>query len=195
MVFPTSPTVGQVFSSGGRSWVWTGSTWDAPAGSPFVAPGLTLVTSQSFTAQNTVIFNNIFSSLYDSYQIITNLTASGGGHDGTFVLRGAGTNSTTNYQVAYIQTNTSAAVNGFFNGSAASCQIGRFDTAGGLSVMTLHNPAQAQRTFGVIQGVDTSMFTRYTTAMHTTATAYDGAQFNFNSGTGSIRIYGMRNAL
>jgi hypothetical protein len=30
MVFPTSPTVGQVFSSGGRSWVWTGSTWDSP---------------------------------------------------------------------------------------------------------------------------------------------------------------------
>jgi hypothetical protein len=30
MVFPTSPIVGQVFTSGGRSWVWNGSTWDAP---------------------------------------------------------------------------------------------------------------------------------------------------------------------
>jgi hypothetical protein len=30
MVFPTSPVVGQVFTSGGRSWVWNGSTWDAP---------------------------------------------------------------------------------------------------------------------------------------------------------------------
>jgi hypothetical protein len=30
MVFPTSPTVGQVFTSGGRSWVWNGSTWDSP---------------------------------------------------------------------------------------------------------------------------------------------------------------------
>jgi hypothetical protein len=31
MVFPTSPTVGQVFSSGGRSWVWSGATWDSPS--------------------------------------------------------------------------------------------------------------------------------------------------------------------
>jgi hypothetical protein len=30
MVFPTSPVVGQVFSSGGRSWVWSGATWDSP---------------------------------------------------------------------------------------------------------------------------------------------------------------------
>lgn len=27
--FPNSPTVGQVFTSGSRSWVWTGAVWDA----------------------------------------------------------------------------------------------------------------------------------------------------------------------
>jgi hypothetical protein len=41
MVFPTSPIVGQVFTSGGRSWVWNGSTWDSPArDNPTIVSGL-----------------------------------------------------------------------------------------------------------------------------------------------------------
>lgn len=28
MDFPASPTVGQSFTVGNRTWVWTGSTWD-----------------------------------------------------------------------------------------------------------------------------------------------------------------------
>jgi hypothetical protein len=41
IVFPTSPTVGQVFTSGGRSWVWNGSTWDSPArDNPTIVSGL-----------------------------------------------------------------------------------------------------------------------------------------------------------
>jgi hypothetical protein len=30
MDFPNSPVVGQTFSSGSRTWVWTGTTWDSP---------------------------------------------------------------------------------------------------------------------------------------------------------------------
>jgi hypothetical protein len=54
MVFPTSPTVGQVFSSGGRSWVWTGSTWDSPRTDnlqnlPSLSGGNTFTGVQNFT--------------------------------------------------------------------------------------------------------------------------------------------------
>jgi hypothetical protein len=50
IIFPTSPTVGQVFSQGGRSWVWNGSTWDSPSN-----PDLTtsLATKANLTGGNT----------------------------------------------------------------------------------------------------------------------------------------------
>jgi hypothetical protein len=163
---------------------YNGSSWVSPF-------GMTLIEARSFTSQNSVIFNNVFSSLYDGYQIITNLTAAGAGHDPSFTLRVGGTPSSTNYEIAYIQTK-SAAVNGFENLSGGAAQIGRFDTAGGLSVMTINNVAVAARTFAVVQSLDSSMFNRFTTWMHTTATAYDGVEFGFNSGTGTIRIYGIR---
>lgn len=55
MVFPTSPTVGQVFSSGGRSWVWTGTTWDSPRTDnlqnlPSLSGGNTFTGNQTFNS-------------------------------------------------------------------------------------------------------------------------------------------------
>jgi hypothetical protein len=35
--FPNSPTVGQEFTVGDRTWTWTGSTWDAVPGTINVA--------------------------------------------------------------------------------------------------------------------------------------------------------------
>ena len=183
----TSPVEGQLtyLEDTNQYQGWNGSAWVTESS------GLILISSQSFTSANAVIFNDVFTSLYDSYQIVTSLTSAGAGHDAGFVLRVATVNAITNYQIAYVQTKTSV-VNGFENLSGIAGQIGRFDTAGGLSVMTIHNPALAQRTFATINSVDSGMFTRYTSNMHTTATAYDGLQFNFNSATGSIRIYGLR---
>ena len=41
ILFPASPTVGQVFTSGGRSWVWSGATWDSPSSTnPLLLTGL-----------------------------------------------------------------------------------------------------------------------------------------------------------
>jgi hypothetical protein len=54
MVFPTSPVVGQVFTSGGRSWVWNGATWDSPRTDnlqdiPSLSGGNTFTGVQNFT--------------------------------------------------------------------------------------------------------------------------------------------------
>jgi len=41
IVFPASPVVGQVFTESGRSWVWSGTTWDSPsANTPQNIPSL-----------------------------------------------------------------------------------------------------------------------------------------------------------
>jgi hypothetical protein len=50
MDFPNSPVVGQVFSSGSRQWVWTGTTWDSPAAG---TPGIVSSTGGTFTGDIT----------------------------------------------------------------------------------------------------------------------------------------------
>jgi len=194
ILFPTSPTLGQVFTSGGRSWVWSGATWDSPtATNTLLAPyGMELVTSQSFTAQSAIIFNNVFSLAYDNYQIFTSITSGSGGYDMNIQFRAAGTNSATGYNVSYIQTKSGGA-SGFENLSTSSAHIGRMDSGGGFSVINLSNPARPTSTYGVGSGTDNVFFSRAVMFIHTNTVAYDGLQVNLNNATGSIRIYGMRN--
>jgi hypothetical protein len=87
MIFPTSPTLGQVFTEGGRSWVWTGATWDSPtATNTLLAPyGLEFIKSQTIgTGVTTVVVNNAFSATYDEYLITINggVNPSGGANIG-----------------------------------------------------------------------------------------------------------------
>jgi hypothetical protein len=77
ILFPTSPTVGEVFVSGNRSWVWSGSTWDAPSATNVlqVPIGLDFISSTTFTGQSQIDLLNIFSNKYQHYKIM--FTASG----------------------------------------------------------------------------------------------------------------------
>jgi hypothetical protein len=76
IVFPTSPTVGQLFTEAGRSWVWTGSSWDAPTTNNAlqIPYGLEFIKKETGTAVNAITINDCFSSLYKNYRIIYNGT-------------------------------------------------------------------------------------------------------------------------
>ena len=117
MVFPTSPIVGQVFTSGGRSWVWTGSTWDSPASDnpPLAIPtgnaiingafdiwqrGTSFTTGGSgtltFSADRWIYFNYGTNTGSCTQQTFTPGTAPVAGYEGSFFARFNST-STTNF--------------------------------------------------------------------------------------------------
>lgn len=62
--FPNSPTIGQQFSAGGQTWVWTGSVWSAYRGGPVVQTG---ATAPSTVAEGLIWFNTTNGRTYVYY--------------------------------------------------------------------------------------------------------------------------------
>lgn len=87
--FPTSPTVGEEFEAAGKTWVWTGSTWDAigvsgGGGSGVngfylaVTPGSTTYTFEAANPAGIYYINTELSDVtYDIYAIAPNGTLAG----------------------------------------------------------------------------------------------------------------------
>jgi hypothetical protein len=77
ILFPTSPTVGQVFTSGGRSWVWSGATWDSPSAENRGALAIGGTTGQMLTKVSNADYETQWTSRPNSgaatmgYQLLT----------------------------------------------------------------------------------------------------------------------------
>lgn len=70
--FPNSPSVGQTFSVNNRTWIWTGSTWDASVSPVGVASGGT--TGQVLTKLSNTDFATTWSNTVSSIIAGTGLT-------------------------------------------------------------------------------------------------------------------------
>jgi hypothetical protein len=200
MVFPTSPTVGQVFSSGGRSWVWTGSTWDSPSSATAALSGLTHIRTTDFTAQSAVLINNCFSSEYDNYRIIiSELVVASGDPQLSWQVSSNGTAvSTTTYgsQRLYSQGTS-------VGGSSASSQtsgnvgfVGPASNGTNFVVLEIFSPFLASRT-KISSSINYAPLNiEINNSQNNNLTSYDGIRFALSSSTmsGKIRIYGYRNA-
>jgi len=193
MVFPTSPTVGQVFTSGSRSWVWNGSAWDSPSAiNTLLAPyGLELINTTTFTSQTAINVANVFTSAYKNYQVYFHATGGTANADIDVRLSLSGTPSTVNYLASLVNASTTS-TQGSFNFTSI------FDTTNAGSSFQLFNPALAQKTG--YQGNyyfdnGSTFINRVYGGVHRVATAYDGFQLISGSAfSGTITTFGVRNS-
>jgi hypothetical protein len=195
MVFPTSPIVGQVFTSGGRSWVWTGATWDSPtATNTLLAPyGLEFVKEQIVgTGVASVTVTEAFNSTYDDYLILL----TGGSGSGNLSLQ-LGSTTTGYYAGGYINFFV-----GTFNGEAQSnanafSRVARASSAGSIGIIEVFQPFVARRTFVSYKGAtyETGGFAWQGSGFVDNTISYTSFILTPNVGTLtgiSIKIYGYR---
>jgi ABC-type branched-subunit amino acid transport system substrate-binding protein len=211
MVFPTSPEVGQVFTSGGRSWVWNGSTWDSPSATNVlqVPIGLDFIRAVNFTGVTSVSIGSnadpVFSSRYDNYKIIiTSLGSSNTNRTWTLRLRA---NTTDDASALYsLMSQGIDRVGNLINTTAVNTTSATitpnafYGTERLSSTFDLLSPFLPRTTFlhGSVVGVDANHFFHQSfSTTFTTAASYNGFTLTNSSGNfvdGTIYIYGYRNA-
>jgi hypothetical protein len=168
---------------------YTGSAWQTPY-------GLTLVASTTVSGASSIQINNCFTSAYTNYRIIMDFVGSGN----NFIfsrLSASGTPlATSTYQYASRYWDSAAGSGAAENASGQGQWVtGYASTTGSQSVLDFTYPAVALPT------LFTGMSAQGSTAVQRTghnsnSTAYDG-YFVLPNGvtlTGTIRIYGYRNA-
>jgi hypothetical protein len=207
MVFPTSPTVGQVFTSGSRSWVWNGSAWDSPSAINVlqVPIGLEFIRSANFSGAVSHSFGSdaepVFTSKYDNYKIVLSGLNCATSQDFLFLRLRANTTdlTTSSYQLQSAE---------FFGSTTFAGRTGAL-TAMRLGIVT---PALGETSSSIVE-IQAPMLNQYTnflvnshyitagagpsiynaTGMAFNSTLYNG--FTLSSGSnisGTMSVYGYR---
>lgn len=169
----------------------TGLKWAAPS-----SGALTLITTTTFTAANTIAIDSVFSSTYDNYKVIV----VGGGTTANqptleLQMRASGTATASNYktQEIYASSTTLAArlnlygTTKFFLGELTNA----VDDAATIS-FEIFSPYLADRTNIIALGtkIDGPLF-RLTSGGLNDSTVYDGFEIDFDyTATGIVSVYG-----
>lgn len=81
--FPNTPSLNQVFTSGSRTWIWTGTTWDVVATTTAGLEGMTLISSTVTAAGATSATISGIPQTYKELKLQISFTGSVGGPSST----------------------------------------------------------------------------------------------------------------
>ena len=189
----TSPVEGQMtyLESTKQYATWNGSAWVSPF-------GMTLLNTTPFTTATSVAVNNVFSSAYDNYKIVLDITSGTVANTGIRMrLRSGGTdNTSSNYQYGNVIIGVVTAVAlGGNNASTEAAWPVAFSagTPGGTLEATVTAPFLTSRTKATVHSAGAYLWVFG--GVMTVTTSYDGFNLYPDSGniTGTLRVYGLRN--
>ena len=161
--------------------------------------GLVLLNTTSFTTVASQTMSSVFSSNFDNYLVVTDLTAVSTTLQVLYRLVDSGgtPNSTSNYYSADAESNVSAVTNRY-SGAGSSWNFSQGTiTVGGVFYMNVNQPFASTTTRGTHQ-----LFTGGATAtewrggsgsmVHNVASSYTGIQILTSTGTisGKVSVYG-----
>ena len=165
--------------------------------------GLAHIATESFSAVSSVALDGVFTSTYRDYKILMELTAvSTTDINVSMKLRASTTAATTNYvsQGWYVYGTASGArynTTGTDEWFYMTVDSGYPPSFGSLDLIK-PQIAAASGFIGTSIGAGggANSYANFMTGKHTTATAYDGIQFQTSTGTmtGTIRVYGYANS-
>jgi len=170
-------------------------------------PGLTLITSSTFSAVSSVSVNNCFTSTYDNYRIVFTVSAGTSSITPQFRLRASGSdNSSANYYFQgtyYSTTSLTAPTSNRSAGLTSQFSIGDVTSNHCYAVIDVIGPQSSTYLTGVLWNWIANGLTDSSTSCGagrmSVTTSYDGfTYFNLAGGggtmTGTVRVYGYRNS-
>lgn len=159
--------------------------------------GLVHIEQQSLSGVTAISSNDVFSATYDNYRIIYNINAVSGSPTFTIRFRTSGSdNSTNNYYVQHLQSNstTTASARPSYPGTSASLGTST-TTSQRLIILEISNPFSTSfKTHALGQNVWTGNLDLVSIQFDTAATSFDGISLICSTGTMDVvsKIFGYK---
>lgn len=174
--------------------VYTGATFADVYPAAATNQGLTLINTTSFSAVSSQSVNDVFSSTYENYLLLTRITDMSIGDNVQIRMRASGSDdSTANYHNLGLRITTT--VDRVASYGQTSYRIGETGTKKGAFQTVIYGPQLAALTQfnGLItNGFNNPMENGFQMGAHNVATAYTGFTIFPASGTmtGNVSVYG-----